>query len=124
MNDKEFMSWLNGYGKAWQDGNLLILEGLFAKDALYYETPFDRPLCGIEEIKEYWLQGAVNSQKDVQFRFHEFMFDERMGFCRWTSSFVRLESDISVKIEGALMARFNDVGECVCFREWWHRVES
>lgn len=124
INQSQFESWLDNYGKAWQQGAPQLIAALFSQQARYFETPFDEPLEGLVAIKEYWQQGAEQAQQDVHFNFsHPAVVDNR-GYSRWRATFTRVPSGAQVEIEGFLEAEFDAQGRCCEFREWWHRNET
>jgi hypothetical protein len=97
---------------------------LFSVDAAYYETPFDAPLIGAEDIHRYWTEGAKNGQANVTFEAASIFTDRNVGFARWTATFRRVPSGTLVELDGVLSARFDGEMRCTEFREWWHRRES
>lgn len=121
---EEFSRWLSSYGNAWKSGDTEGIQQLFSKEARYYETPFDPPLIGRKSIAEYWDEGAKHGQKEVSFSSKGAAVSGNRGFSRWNASFIRVQSEVSVRIEGFLEAQFDEDGLCSVFREWWHRREN
>jgi len=60
LDRKKFIHWLEDYGKCWESGNSDKLFELFSPDAIYPETPFDAPIAGLREIKQYWHRCLVD----------------------------------------------------------------
>jgi len=119
----KFESWLNEYGRAWETGNPTLAVQLFSADALYHEVPFDEPMLGQEAIRKYWEEGA-DTQTDIHFAYTILAITEETGIAHWKASFTRLPSRNHVKLDGILTAQLNERGECMAFREWWHRQET
>jgi hypothetical protein len=124
MTLPDFVDWLNRYGSAWQNGDPEAVIQLFAPEAAYYETPFEQPMTGREAIRQYWTDGAQNSQRDVQFAATPIAINERTGFAHWRATFRRVGSGAFVELDGILSARFDGTQRCLEFREWWHRKET
>lgn len=123
MTSSDFEEWLDKYGQAWECGDAEGAIRLFTDDANYYETPFDNPMIGHEDIRKYWSEGAGHSQKDVQFSSQVLAVGEDFGIARWQAKFVRVPSGNQVSLDGVLLASFDEQGKCKVFREWWHRIE-
>jgi ketosteroid isomerase-like protein len=119
MDSKTLQDWLNGYRQAWELQDADRAAGLFSEDALYYETPFDEPLSGREEIHRYWSDGAVSAQRDITFEFEILGVTGSTAVARWTACFTRVPSGITVELDGVLAATLDDRGLCSVFREWW-----
>ena len=124
MTETDFLNWLEGYRQAWEQGDSDGAAGLFSEDALYYETPFDSPLCGRGAIRNYWAEGARDGQTGIRFSSSMVGIIANTGWAHWKATFTRVPSGRLVTLEGILSARFGSSGLCVEFREWWHRVES
>lgn len=118
-----FANWLQAYGSAWmhRDPNRVFV--LFARDARYYETPFDKPMIGRAAIYRYWSEGVKSGQRDVTFQATPLYATSKLGVAHWRASFVRVPSREVVELDGILQARFDASGQCIEFREWWHRSE-
>jgi hypothetical protein len=41
----------------------------------------------------------------------------------WWTSFVRLPSQVRVRLDGVFVAEFDGQGRCEKFREWWRKQE-
>ncbi len=119
-----FEDWLRRYGAAWTAGDPLSAVALFTEAAIYRETPFGPPLIGREAIRDYWTEGAQNSQRDVTFAFSVIGIQDDTGWANWQATFTRLPRGSKVQLDGVLAARFATDGRCTEFREWWHRQET
>lgn len=124
MDEKQFQTWLEAYGRAWEEGDAAAAAALFAPDAAYYETPFDPPMTGREAIIAYWQEGAASAQRDVRFQYKALAVAGDLGLNHWTAAFTRVPSGVRVRLDGVMAVRFDTDGRCVEFREWWHRMES
>jgi hypothetical protein len=124
IDHSAFENWMRAYGRAWEAGDPDAATALFTDDAAYHETPFDKPMVGADAIHRYWSEGAEQAQKDVRFSFTILSTSCRTGISRWWASFERIPSGVRVKLEGILVAEFDQSGRCRVFREWWHCQES
>ncbi len=50
------MAWVDGYERAWRDGDLEAVEHLFTSDARYRASPYEESEVGHEAIKAFWLE--------------------------------------------------------------------
>ena len=121
---KDFENWLRKYGNSWEKGDPSATEALFTSDARYYETPFDDPLIGLDEIYAYWQDNAALGQKDIHFSYEALAVYKNVGVAQWRANFIRLSSGHRVRLDGIFKVEFSDDGKCQIFREWWHRVEE
>ena len=119
-----FQGWLRSYGNAWTTGNPDEVILLFSQDARYYETPFDAPMTGRDAIRKYWAEGAKYGQSNVNFHVNIISLENNIGVAHWQATFNRVPSGEFVELDGILQATFDSQGECVEFKEWWHRKES
>ncbi|MBA3424443.1 MAG: nuclear transport factor 2 family protein [Rubrobacter sp.] len=118
MDRRSFESWLDAYGRAWEDRDPEAAR-LFTGDAAYYGTPFDEPARGREGISEYWA-GATGSQRDIRFYSEILAIMEDRGIARWNVTFMRLSSNTPVELDGIFLVELDGDGFCTEFREWWH----
>jgi ketosteroid isomerase-like protein len=52
----DVMAWVARYERAWRDGDLEAVEGLFSDEARYRPSPYEEPKVGHAEIKAFWLE--------------------------------------------------------------------
>jgi hypothetical protein len=121
VDETQFGKWLDDYGKAWVDGDPDAVVVLFAEDAAYQETPFENHMLGKDEIYRYWVDGAQESQRDIEFDYQIISIKENTGYTHWTASFISVPSNALVELDGIMAIKFDDDGKCVKLREWWHR---
>ncbi len=55
------MAWVVSYERAWRDGDLQAVEGLFTSDARYRASPYEESEVGHEAIKAFWLDDEGES---------------------------------------------------------------
>ena len=116
MDCNSFKSWLDLYGKAWKTRDPKLIKKLYAKNAKYYEKPFEAPISGIKSITEYWSIIA-KTQEDVKFDYEILSVNKKQGIAHWRASFVRKLTQ--VKLDGIFVVKLNSKNKCTVFKEWW-----
>lgn len=58
MDRDTVMTWVAAYEAAWRGEDLRAVETLFTEDARYARSPYDDPLRGHGEIRDFWLVDA------------------------------------------------------------------
>ena len=127
MTEKDIQDWLDEYGRAWVDGDPDLLVTLFSETATYRETPFDDPMRGRQEIRDYWQSNAADAQEDVEFASQVWVVGADTAVAGWQARFTERASGARVELDG--MFRLVFAGErgalqCTILEEWWHRRES
>jgi len=123
MTYESFQHWLDAYGRAWETRDPQAAAQLFAEAATYQETPFDEPLRGRAAIVAYWSE-VPRTQEQIRFGHKILSTKEHTGIAHWWASFVRLPAKSPVALNGIFVVTFDANGQCVEFREWWHRQEE
>jgi nuclear transport factor 2 (NTF2) superfamily protein len=123
MDVEAFNHWLQRYGDAWQNRDPEAAVLLFSADGSYQETPYDIPMQGSKEIREYWEE-VPRFQEDVSFQWEVYSVSGNRGIAHWQAEFTRRSTGVRVHLDGILAADFDADGLCCVFREWWHRQEK
>ena len=55
MDRTSVMEWVNGYERAWRDGDSDAVDRLFTEDARYRRSPYEQPEVGHAAIRAFWL---------------------------------------------------------------------
>ena len=127
MIEQDVQNWLNEYGRAWVDGDPDRVVTLFSNTATYRETPFDEPMRGRREIREYWQNGAADAQENVEFASQVWAVDNDTAIAGWQASFTEKASGVRVELDGTFRLVFSSeqgAFQCTILEEWWHRRES
>ena len=127
MTEQDAQNWLDGYGRAWVDGDPDQLVALFSDSASYRETPFDDPMRGRLEIREYWRKGAAEAQENVEFSSQVWAVKNDTAIAGWQARFNRKASGARVELDGTFRLVFSSeqgTFQCTVLEEWWHRKES
>lgn len=123
MDRASFESWLEKYGRAWEDRNAQAAADLFKEDGTYQVTPFVEPMRGRPAIFEYWT-GVAQTQRDIQFGCEVLAVTAEAGIARWWASFVIVPQGLQTKLDGIFVISLDDDGRCRSLREWWHKEQK
>ena len=58
MDRDDVMRWVDGYERAWRDGDREAVVRLFSDDAAYRASPYEPSQTGHDAIKAFWLDDA------------------------------------------------------------------
>ena len=119
LTSKTFSSWLEAYGRASIQNDPQASAELFARNAEYYETPFDMPMIGRDAIRKYWEIGA-QALKDKEASYEVLSVKDNLGIARWQSKFTDVNSGKRFMLDCVFLVEFNNNDKCSVFREWWH----
>ena len=119
MDEAKFDSWLEVYGRAWEDRDPAAVAELFSENATYRETPFDEAARGREAIFEYWAR-ATAEHEGVRFGHEVLMVNRDLGIARWWVALKNIRSGAPVELDGIFVVCMDANGRCEEFREWWH----
>lgn len=120
ITKESFQAWLEAYGRASIENNPRASADLFSEDAVYYETPFAKPMIGREAIYSYWQRGG-HALTDKTARFEVLAIDDNRGLARWQAAFVQVASANRIALDCLFLVEFNEELTCQVFREWWHK---
>jgi uncharacterized protein (TIGR02246 family) len=123
MTAHAFVSWLDSYGRAWENRDPLAAADLFAEDGTYQVTPFLEPMRGKQAILEYWTNVAQTEQ-NIQFGYEILAVTPDRGIARWWSSFVIVPPGLQTKLDGIFLISLDETGRCRSLREWWHKQQD
>ena len=114
-----FNAWLATYGRASRENDAQASAALFARNAHYYETPFDEPMIGRDAIRKYWEMGA-RRLKDKESTYEILSIRDNTGIARWQSHFTDIASGRRLALDCLFLVEFDENDLCRVFREWWH----
>ena len=127
MTEQDVQNWLDEYGRAWVNGDPDQAVPLFSDSATYREKPFDDPMRGRQEIREYWQKNAADAQEDVEFTSQVWAVKNDTAVAGWQARFAEKASGKRVELDGTFRLVFsNEEGalQCTVLEEWWHSRES
>ena len=107
--------WLAGYEAAWRSPGTEGLAGLFTGDATYLQSPYERPVAGLEAIGRMWEQEREGPAEVFTLATTILAVDDPTAVVRAEVSYgnppVQEYRDLWV-------IRFADDGRCAWFEEW------
>ena len=127
MTEQDVQDWLDEYGRAWVDGDPDRVVMLFSDTATYRETPFDKPMKGRREIREYWQEGAADAQESVEFVSQVWAVGNDTAIAGWQARFTEKASGVRVELDGTFRLVFSSEQgsyRCPVLEEWWHSRRS
>ena len=127
MTDQDVQDWLDAYGRAWVDGDPDQIVALFSDTAVYRETPFDDPMRGRQEIREYWQNGAADALENIEFASQVWAVRNDTAIAGWQARLTEKATGARVELDGTFRLVFSgehDALQCTIFEEWWHSRES
>ena len=127
MTEQDVQDWLDEYGRAWVDGDPDRVVVLFSDTATYRETPFDKPMRGRREIREYWQEGAADAQENVEFMSQVWAVVDDTAIAGWQARFTENASGVRVELDGTFRLVFSSEQgalQCTILEEWWHSRKS
>jgi SnoaL-like domain len=113
-------SWLERFGRAWEQRDANLAAALFSDDGCYRETPFDQALRGTEEIRAYWAK-LPKAREDIEFTFAILAITDRWGIAHWHGGYTPIDGTTRLELDGILLVSLDDYGRCREFREWSNR---
>ena len=123
MTRQDVQDWLDEYGRAWVAGDPDRVVMLFSDTAIYRETPFDKPMRGRQEIREYWQIGAADAQENVEFVSQVWAVVNDTAVAGWQARFTEKASGVRVELDGTFRLVFSSEQgalQCTILEEWWH----
>ena len=111
--DREAVSrWVDGYERAWRDGDVDAVERLFTEDAAYRRSPYEPSEIGHDAIKAFWLEDAGRTfAMDATV----VAVDDDVAVLRVD---VRYETPIEQEYRDVWIVRFAPDGRVADFEEW------
>ena len=110
-------SWLDGYRKAWEDGDADAAAALFTEDSTYRSNIFEEPYRGRDGVHTYWTE-VTRTQEDVRVLMGApFVDGDRVAAEFWTTL---VNEGAEITLPGCLLLRFGSDGLCLALREYWH----
>jgi uncharacterized protein (TIGR02246 family) len=123
MTPMAFASWLDAYGRAWQNRDPQAAADLFSEDGTYQVTPFVEPMRGRQAILEYWTH-VTQAEQNIQFGYQILAVTPEQGIARWWASFVIVPPGLQTRLDGIFLIALDENGRCHSLREWWHKLQD
>ncbi|MDX6615039.1 MAG: hypothetical protein QOD60_130 [Solirubrobacterales bacterium] len=115
VNRRQISEWIADYEKAWRSEGTEMLDELFASEASYSTSPYEKPHLGRPAIKEMWA-AERSSHKEIFTMHSEIVAVEAdTGVARVA---VHYEDPHQQEYRDLWIIRLDAYGRCVHFEEW------
>lgn len=105
--------WIAAYERAWRTAGTDLLDELFAEDASYRMSPYEKPVQGLAAIGELWERERAGADEEFEL----------------SSQLVAVEAEVAVariavaygdgnEYRDLWVIRFAPDGRCLSFEEW------
>ncbi|MDR2985984.1 MAG: nuclear transport factor 2 family protein [Nocardiopsaceae bacterium] len=116
MTDYNTVSqWLAGYEAAWRAPGTDDLASLFTGDAIYSQSPYERPNTGLDEIKRMWEDEREGPDEVFTLATDIVAVDGSTAVVRAEVSYGHSSHQ---EYRDLWVMRFADDGRCTWFEEW------
>lgn len=119
MNSSVFTKWLELLGKAWITRDPDIAASICAKNVVYYEDPFQKPLKGRPAVRKIWEE-VPKTQKNISFTYDIITVYNQTGIAHWSASYTSVSSGTRETLDGVFIVTLDKKGLCEEFRMWWN----
>jgi ketosteroid isomerase-like protein len=56
MDRTSVMTWVDGYERAWREGDAAAVDRLFTEDVRYRRSPYSESMVGHAAVRDFWLE--------------------------------------------------------------------
>jgi hypothetical protein len=116
MDRQRVDAWLEGYRRAWEQGDTPAVLGLFTTDASYRSHPLRPAHTGHDGVAAYWA-GATADQRDVRVRFGTPFASGASAAVEWWTA--TLEDGHPATLIGTSVLTFTPDGLVATGRDYW-----
>jgi hypothetical protein len=109
----DVMRWVGAYERAWRDGDVEAVEGLFTADARYRGSPYQEAHVGHDGIKAMWID---TDDSVFTVTASPVAVDGRIAVVRLE---VRYGDPVHQEFRDLWLLRFADDGRVEDFEEWF-----
>jgi hypothetical protein len=110
-----FASWIDLYEQLWRTPGTDSLDRLFAEDATYRHSPYEKPVTGLPDIAADWERGRDGADELFTLSAEIVAVDGGTGVAR---VLVRYGEPENQEYLDLWVARFDGTGRCTEFEEW------
>ncbi|MBA3495835.1 MAG: nuclear transport factor 2 family protein [Gemmatimonadales bacterium] len=112
-------SLIDTFGQGWAKPSVDLLSSVFAREAVFVETPFSNPIRGVDAIRRWWLDVPF-TQSEITFSSGEIYAAGPWFSTEFKCLFRRKKSGEWVDARGAIFCEIE--GELISeMRMYWHR---
>jgi hypothetical protein len=108
-------SWLAGYEAAWRTPGTDLLTDLFAADASYLQSPYQRPVLGLDAIRLMWEEEREGPDEVFTLATEIIAVDGPTAVVR---AEVRYGDPLRQEYRDLWIIQLTDDGRCYWFEEW------
>lgn len=121
--DRQVEAWVAGYERAWREAGTGGLRELFAEDATYRMSPYEKPATGLAEIAGLWERERQGPDEEFEVT-HELV--ARDGDTAVIRVEVHYGGEEPLEYRDLWIVRFAADGRCRDFEEWpfwpWQQI--
>ena len=110
---------MDAFGKGWAKADASSILLVYAREAVFIETPFSEPIKGIDALREYWLDVSYH-QSEITFTSGEIYAAGPWFSTEFKLVFRRKRTGEWVEARGAIFCE-TDGAEITEMRMYWHR---
>lgn len=107
--------WLTGYEAAWRAPGIKSLAGLFTEDATYLQSPYERPVTGLDAIGRMWEREREGPDEVFALATDIVAVDGQVAVVR---AEVTYGAPVTREYRDLWVIRFAADGRCAWFEEW------
>jgi len=115
MNRDEVEQWIRGYEAAWRTAGTDVIAALFAPNASYLHSPYERPLAGVAAIAADWEEQRDGPDEVFQMDWSMVALDAAVAVVRTE---VRYGDPVAQEYRNLWVLQFDEDGRCRRFEEW------
>lgn len=108
-------AWVGGYERAWRGAGTGSLRELFAEDASYRMSPYEKPARGLGEIADLWERERKGPEEEFEMRHETIAVD---GDTAVVLVEVRYGGPEPTEYRDLWVIGFDADGRCRTFEEW------
>lgn len=114
-----FMSWIEGYERAWRIPGTDGLAQLFTEDASYLHSPYADPVSGLAAIAKDWEANRDGPDENFTMAAGIVAIEENVGVARVYVRYApSVEGGEPQEYQDLWVVRFDESGRCRSFEEW------
>ncbi|MCL5101222.1 MAG: nuclear transport factor 2 family protein [Candidatus Parvarchaeota archaeon] len=115
---KEAKVLLKKYAEAWMKRDPDAIVRIFAPNAEYKETAFDRPPKGHKGIRKYWVDKVMGQEKDIKFKLLNVYVQGNNVTAEWYAQFYDTINQYHIKMKEVALFKVRN-GKIYNYREYW-----
>ncbi len=120
ITHESVQTWLDRYVAAWKSLDPDQIRALFTEDVEYSYTPFDEPLVGREEIVRAWLEDFDDPSGSYDAKYYPIAIEGNVAVTNGRTRYYEPDGrTLEAVFDNIFVLTFDEVGQCVIFREWY-----